>query len=277
MNKQKLKIVLGLVVIAFLSYMLGDFLAIKNGRKIDDKKVVFRVEYREDDVDFSLKSMFKQMQRKYEKDGFEVKYSYFGNLYPKELDNAGVNIFVRSYMINYDKRVFEEAYNIYLVPYIYTLYKEEFRNFDAYMSPQKMFTEASIDNGIDMTYIKKEEFDNKKLNRRHAKDIVYVYEKRRDDILNYMQNVVNAKIYSSTELAKLSDGELEDVLSMAKVVVFDSNRDIVYDDDYVPFGVYNILGYGVDVILDKGNVSPEIKGLSYFASKEELMHKLGIF
>lgn len=277
MNKQKLKIVLGLVVIAFLSYMLGDFLAIKNGRKIDDKKVVFRVEYREDDVDFSLKSMFKQMQRKYEKDGFEVKYSYFGNLYPKELDNAGVNIFVRSYMINYDKRVFEEAYNIYLVPYIYTLYKEEFRNFDAYMSPQKMFTEASIDNGIDMTYIKKEEFDNKKLNRRHAKDVVYVYEKRRDDILNYMQNVVNAKIYSSTELAKLSDGELEDVLSMAKVVVFDSNRDIVYDDDYVPFGVYNILGYGVDVILDKGNVSPEIKGLSYFASKEELMHKLGIF
>lgn len=277
MNKQKLKIVLGLVVIAFLSYMLGDFLAIKNGRKIDDKKVVFRVEYREDDVDFSLKSMFKQMQRKYEKDGFEVKYSYFGNLYPKELDNAGVNIFVRSYMINYDKRVFEEAYNIYLVPYIYTLYKEEFRNFDAYMSPQKMFTEASIDSGIDMTYIKKEEFDNKKLNRRHAKDIVYVYEKRRDDILNYMQNVVNAKIYSSTELAKLSDGELEDVLSMAKVVVFDSNRDIVYDDDYVPFGVYNILGYGVEVILDKGNVSPEIKGLSYFASKEELMHKLGIF
>ncbi len=277
MNKQKLKIVLGLVVIAFLSYMLGDFLAIKSGRKIDDKKVVFRVEYREEDVDFSLKSMFKQMQRKYEKDGFEVKYSYFGNLYPKELDNAGVNIFVRSYMINYDKRVFEKAHNIYLVPYIYILYKEEFRNFDAYMSPQKLFTEASIKNGIDMTYIKKEEFNNKKLNRRHAKDIVYVYEQRRDDILEYMQNVVGAKIYTSTELAKLSDGELENVLSMARVVVFDSNRDIVYDDDYVPFGVYNILGYGVNVILDKGKVSPEIKGLSYFASKEDLMHKLGIF
>ena len=277
MNKQRLKIVFAFLVIAISSYFVGDWLAIKSGRKIDHKKVAFRVEYLKEDVDFSIKSMLKQLQRKYEKDGFDVGYSYLGNLYPKELDNAGINFFVRSYFVSFDKRIYDKAYDIYLVPYIYINYIEEFRNYDAYMSPQKMFTKTCNDLGINMEYLEKEVFYNKKLDRKKAKDIVYVYEKRREDILNYINSIGGSKTYTSVELAKLSDSELEEVLTNAKVVVYDSNRDVVYDDDYIPFGVYNILGYGVEVILDKGKVSPEIKGLRYFESKEDLMHKLGVF
>ncbi len=277
MNKIKFIKLFVLVLVTFLSYALGDFMAIKNGRKIDNKKVVFRIEYLQEDVDFSLKAMLKQLRRKYEKEGYKVYYSYFGNLYPKELNNAGINYFVRSYFVSFDKRIFEKAHNVYLVPYIYKMYREEFRNFDEYMSPQKKFSDAGDAFGIDITYLAKEEFDNKKLDRKNANGVVYIYEKWRGDILDYMKTINGAKIYSSVEFAKLNDKELEDVLTWAKVVVFDSNRDVIVDDDYVPFGVYDILGYGLEVILDKGKATQNIKGLSYFETKEDLMHKLQIF
>ena len=225
-----------------LGLVIGYHVAIKNGRVMDEKKVAFRVELSKDDIDYDLSAMLSYLKCKYEKDGFKVdEFSYVGDLYPKRLNNAGINVFVRGYSILLDKRINKDAYNIYLVSRFIGGHLEEFRNFDEYMTIQKGLADAGKANGVDMTYLEQGACNNKVLDRSSAKDIVYIFEKDDEAIRSALASFVNVKAYNTFDFAKLSKSDKENVFKNAKMVIYGVNHELIGDEHYLGFAIYDIL------------------------------------
>lgn len=255
-----------------LGVVIGYFVAIKNGRVMDEKKVAFRVELAQNDIDYDLSAMLSYLKCKYEKNGFKVdEFSYLGDLYPKRLNNAGINVFVRGYSILFDKRINKKAHNIYLVSRFIGGHLEEFRNFDEYMTIQKSLANAGKAKGVDMTYLEQGACNNKVLDRRNAKDIVYIFEKNEEAIRTALTSFANVKAYNTFDFAKLSKTEKENVFKNAKMVVYGVNQELISDGDYLGFAIYDILSYGVPVITNRVNLRKNIKNLYYFVLVDDLI------
>ena len=138
------KIILFLVVMAF-AFITGDKLAIISNKKVDKKAVAFRVEVPKKFVDYEILSMINFTADLFEKNGFRVKdIVYGGDLYSKKLDNTYINVFVRGYAQGLDKRISDDRIDIYLAHKFNTIYLEEFRNYDYYLSVYSNFAEFYI-------------------------------------------------------------------------------------------------------------------------------------
>ena len=92
--------------------------------------VAFRIGVEQEYVDYDLDMALMVLKDKFEKKGYRVgDFAYSGNLYPKELDEAKINVFVRGFIPFYDKRFGDETVNIFYVHRVDNLIKQEFDNY----------------------------------------------------------------------------------------------------------------------------------------------------
>jgi hypothetical protein len=262
-----------LVVVVVLGFYLGVKLSKHNGRTLDDKVVAFRIGIREKLVDYDLKAMLSYLKCKYEKEGYEVReFAYAGDLYPKRLDNAGVNLFVRGDFVPFDKRVNEKAHNIYFVQRFVGGYIEEFRNFDEYLSIQEPLIVAAKANGVEVGYLEGGSCKNKNLATKDAKNIIYIYEEKDASVINRVSKIRNAKIYSTIDFAELEEKEKIAELEKARMVVFDRDLKRLPDKKYVPYAVYELIGYGKKVITNSHNGTKLPDGVMRFSDVNEMIY-----
>ena len=278
MMKDKIKVALILCGILLLGLIVGYVWAVNTGKVLDNKKVAFRVELKKEDVDYDMKAMLSYLKCRYEKDGFKVAdFAYAGDLYPKRLDNAGINVFVRGLAISLDKRINEDAYNIYLTSKFVGGHIEEFRNFDEYMTVQKGLMEAGKSAGLEMTYLEQGVCDIKKIDRNKATNIVYIFERNSAELSGVVSNFSNLEKYNAIEFAKLSEEEKEEVFKRAKVVIYIVENDFIMDGHYLGFAIYDVLSYGVPVITNRQSSVYGVDGLYYFYNKEDLKNLVDRF
>lgn len=271
--KKYIFLVVVLVVVVVLGFCVGLKLSKHSGRTLDEKVVAFRIGIREKLVDYDLKAMLSYLKCKYEKDGYEVKeFAYAGDLYPKRLDNAGVNLFVRGDFVPFDKRVNEKAHNIYFVQRFVGGYIEEFRNYDKYLSIQKTLVEAARANGVEVGYLEGGSCKNQNLATKDAKNIIYIYEEKNMDVIDRVSKIKNAKIFSTIDFAKLKEKEKIAELEKASVVVFDRDLQRFPDKKYVPYAVYELLSYGKKVITNSHNGTKLPDGVMRFSDVNEMIY-----
>ncbi len=269
--------------IIILGYYGGKKYKEKLGFRYDDNKVAIRVEVPKDDIDYDLQASLNILKCKYEREGKKVYFSYAGDMYPKELNNAKTNVFVRGYAPGVDKRVARGAHNVYFVHRFEQGYMEEFRNFDEYIATNVSFVEASNMFGISMSYLEPITCIKEKVLSKDSNGILYIYENYNKDFIFSIKKIGNVRIFDSNSYNSLNDEEKLKELQKAKVVVFDKIKDKKADATGVAYAVYELLGYGKDVITNWNSevdrLGREGKNIRGFRDYNELFMMLlyGVF
>ena len=250
------KVIKTLVLVCFvflvigLGYFSGKYICENLEFRYDNNKVAIRVELPLKDVDYDLQASLNILKCKFEKEGKKVYFSYAGDMYPKELNDAKINVFVRGYAPGLDKRIADNTHNIYFVHRFEQGYVEEFRNFDEYMSTNKDLVSASNRFGINMSYLEPEICKKDVDFSEEGNGILYIYEDYNMDVIYSIKRIGNVKVYDVISYNNLSEKEKLEELRNAKVVVFDAKFDIASASGGVAYAVYDILSYGKNVITD---------------------------
>ena len=257
------------------AFITGDKLAIISNKKVDKKAVAFRVEVPKKFVDYEILSMINFTADLFEKNGFRVKdIVYGGDLYSKKLDNTYINVFVRGYAQGIDKRISDDRIDIYLAHKFNTIYLEEFRNYDYYLSVKQELAEAisSVNSGK-VSLLPIGGVKRKLLKPNYKYDVLYIYEKYDEAIRNVLAQYDNYKMYDGFDFGNLSQKEREDELSKAKIVLYVSNFDDAKGKKYIPYAVYDIISYGRPVITNN-NIVKNKEMIEIFDSTNMLSFKL---
>lgn len=210
--------------------------------------VIIRVGQRQSEVDYDLQSALDFLSYQLKKEGYRVGgFSYNGDLYPAVFNNARVNIFVRGYKPFYDVRMSEKAKNVMYVHRTAAFYQEEMRNYDYYLTSQKMVFNG-VKREIPISFFGGGAVPHERLKPDYRFDVLYIYEVMDNDFYKFLMANYAAKVYSGIEFMGFSQPERERLLSEAKVVMYNTlslKSEIADSDDlYVPYAVYDIMSYG---------------------------------
>ncbi len=269
-----IKIILFVIVMA-LAFIVGDRLAIVSNKKVDKKAVSFRVEVPKKFVDYEMLSMINFAAYLFEKNGFRVKdVVYGGDLYSKKIDNTYVNVFVRGYAQGIDKRISDDRIDIYLVHKFNSIYLEEFRNYDYYLSVNSELADAiGFVNSGKVSLLPIGGVKRELLKPNYEYDVLYIYEKYDEAIKRVLDEFGKYKIYDGFDFGKLSQKERESELSKAKIVLYVSNFEEGKGKRYIPFAVYDIISYGRPVMTNN-NIVKNDDMIDIFDSINMLRFKL---
>lgn len=236
--------------------------------------VAFRIGVEQEYVDYDLDMALMVLKDKFEKKGYKVgDFAYSGNLYPKELDEAKINVFVRGFIPFYDKRFGDETVNIFYVHRVDNLIKQEFDNYDYYLASQKStLTKFKDSNSID--YFGTDNIERRPIKGNYACNVLYIYEfinKEYADYLSFDESAGNNKVISGSKFYHLSYKEKVDMLKECKVVLYAKGVFGVDDEDYIPYAIYDIMSYGVPIITNYNKRLADVfDGLLMFNSDEDM-------
>lgn len=272
------KIVLCIVVLMMsgVSFWGGKYFKETRQFRVDDKKVAFRIERRKNEINYSFGTILEYLECKFEKDGFDVEEpSFFGDLYPERLNDAGVNIFIRGKKVSFDKRYVDEAFNVYLVDDFSNGNFEELRNFDEYVSTNPWLVKGAKRRGVEVKYLEGKSCGKRPKFKNEGKDIVYIYEGNNANIADRLYRDLGAKSYSSMKFYEMGKKKREEVFRDARVVVYDCMEDInPYGGSYW-FAVEDILSYGRKAIFNRkcGDFLAN-KDVKTFSNYDELVYAI---
>lgn len=236
------------------------------------KQVALRIGNRQNQVDYDLLCAINFLKYQIKKSGYHIAgESYFGNLYPKELDGAGVNIFVRGFTIFFDERMDENGQNIFYIHRNTNIFKEELQQFDAYLSSQQKMKD-SFDR---MYFFAGGYVPHPLLEPVPEYDVLYIYEYSNPAYFDFLRRHTSAKIYGGMHFAALSEEERAEELKKARLVVYEMGKVGLDDETYVPYAVYDLMSYGRPVLT---NAKPLLQQFFYgevfmFSSLEEMATK----
>lgn len=218
----------------------------------NDKSVAIRVGTSQEHVDYDLLSAINFLKYALERNGYKVAgLTYSGNLYPKDLDNVGINVFVRGFAQFYDLRMHPEKIDIFYIHRNIDLYAEEFQNFDFYLFSQQKIMDISADK-LDANFMPFGFVPHEILSpQSYDYDVLYIYEYYNPIYGSYMQHNHSIKIYSGSAFAALSEQERVDELKKAKVVVYEMGKIGRDDETYVPYAVFDIISYGRPLVTNR--------------------------
>ena len=218
-------------------------------------QVAIRIGMLPSDVDYDLKCAIDFISYHLEKQGYYVLgESYGGHLYPKSLDEAKINIFVRAFKPFFDLRLASDKKNVFYVQRYTHQYVEEFVGFDKYLTSQ-MNIKRHMEKEFDVNFLASGGVPHPLLKPDYQYDVLYIYEFYNDALGTFLrQHIKNVRVYGGAAFAQLSDKEREEVLSRAKLVLYDMAQDGHDDADYVPYAVYDIIGYGRPLMTNFNSV-----------------------
>lgn len=244
---RKNKILFGLLLCVMLIIGIGGGYWLKR-----QGSVVFRVGQRQNEIDYDMHAALVFLAYRLEQAGLKVVgMSYSGDLYPEKFNQAKTNIFVRGYRPFYDTRMGDNAKNIFYVHRTPSFYREEMRNFDAYLTSQKSMFENTR-NELPIRFFDGGAVPHERLEPDYRFDVLYIYEYYNSSFAGFLSSRYTIKQYSGIEFMLLGKAKREEALAQAKVVIYDSlspQSDIADSDKhYVPYAVYDIISYGRPVM-----------------------------
>lgn len=237
----------------FLGHETGIFLKVKG----DMGTVAVRVGHPKSESDYDFEAAVDFLEYTFKKKGYKVlERAYTGNLYPKRLNGAGINVFVRGFPVFLDLRMRHNGVNLYYLHRFSNFYQEELKNFDVYLSSQKRFINAAArSRNIKAQFLPGGFVPHEALlrdkNAGYEYDVLYIYEfyNRAFDV--YIQRFKKSKVYSGTEFAQFSVEERAKELNKAKVVVYEMGEPGLDDFDYVPYAVYDLISFGRPLVTNR--------------------------
>jgi len=216
----------------------------------NSKSVVLRFSNEADKVDYDLIAATDYLTYQFEQNGYKVYRSRFpGEYYHNEADSAGINVFVRMFSSFYDTRMNKNAINLYYLHRFSNQYQEEMRGYNGYLSSQKNLLKA-FDYRPNVGFLEGGAVPHELLLPDYQYDVLYIYEQQNDDVINFLSNRYNAKIFNGNRFSRLSVNEKEKILAQAKIVIYDMEQPYLDDQDYVPYAVYDIISYGRPVMTN---------------------------
>lgn len=245
------KLLLALVVL-FLGFGIGQYIASSINLSRNNKTVAIRVGESPEHIDYDLLAAINFLKYSFERNGFNVEgISYIGNLYPKELDRAEINVFVRGFAQFFDLRMNKDKLNMFYVHRYANFYAEEFQNFDLYLSSQRKIVDA-VSSDVSFNFLPQGFVPHEPLKPlEYAYDILYIYEYYNPIYSSYMKANHNLKVYSGSKFSALSDQEKRDELAKAKVVVYEMGNSAGDDETYVPYAVWDLISFGRPVVTNQ--------------------------
>lgn len=234
------------------------------------KQVALRIGNRPEMIDYDLLCALNFLKYQIKKYGYHIAgESYFGNLYPEELDGAGVNIFVRGFSIFFDERMNEKGKNIFYFHRNTHIYKEEMQRFDAYLSSQQKLQSYTPN----MYFLAGGYVPHQLLEPAIEYDVLYIYEYSNPLYVAFLQRYINAKVYSGIQFAALSEEKRTEELKKTRLVVYEMGQNGLDDETYVPYAVYDLISYGRPVLT---NAKPLLQqflssDVFLFSSPEEMV------
>lgn len=217
-----------------------------------DKSVAIRIGTSPEHVDYDLLSAINFLKYAFERNGYKVAgLTYSGNLYPKDLDNVGINVFVRGFSQFYDLRMQPQKTDIFYIHRNIDLYVEEFQNFDFYLFSQQRIMNLMADhleaNFMPFGFVPHEIL----IPQNYEYDVLYIYEHYNPLYGSYLQHNHFVKIYSGSAFAALTIQEREDELKKAKIIVYEMEKVNRDDETYVPYAVFDLISYGRPVVTNR--------------------------
>lgn len=236
----------------FIGWTGGYVTADGMGLKTDSRLVAFRIGNQRDVIDYDMLAAIRFLEYKFRQEGYKIAgYAYAGDMYPKELDAAGVNVFVRGFPNFYDLRMNPNSRNIYYMHRFAQFYAEELRNFDYYLSSQKKVLDA-VDGRVRVDLLPGGFVPHGRLvPGKYAYDVLYIYEFYNPVYDAFIRRYNNPKTYSGARFAALSDEEREEELKKAKLVVYEMGPVGEDDEIYVPYAAYDIISYGRPLLTNR--------------------------
>lgn len=249
-RRMGLKIILMLLL--FVLGMIGGYYGVLSSRVLqNDKLVALRIGNAPQYVDYDMQAAINYLKYSLERNGYQIAGgSYAGNLYPKELNHVGVNVFVRGFPSFYDLRMSEDKTNILYVHRFADFYAEEFQNYDGYISSQQQVLNAFGDK-VNIQLLPVGFVPHETVVPEHYEyDVLYIYEYYNPTFCSYMQRDYRMRIISGQSFAALSDQQKAQELAKAKVVVYEMGNVGRDDKTYVPYAVFDLISYGRPVVTN---------------------------
>ncbi len=228
------------------------------GRMVADwrntETAVIRIGNARTEVDYDLAVATEYLAYRLERDGYRVLgTAYKGELYPAAFDGAGVNVFVRGFLPFYDARMNEVGKNLFYMHRAGEFYEEELRGYDAYIFSQKtVYDKKKTD--IQAVFFGGGAVPHKRLEPAYENDVLYIYEDDQENFAGLLKHNLKAETFGAVEFAMLSTAEREAALKKARVVVYNmmpDGDDADYDEHYVPYAAYDIMGYGRPLVTNR--------------------------
>lgn len=234
-----------LALLLVFSFIGGRNLAIYSFQHKKPQSVAFRIGNAQRYIDYDMLSAINFLKYKFQKAGFNILgTAYAGDLYPENLDDADINVFVRGFPIFFDLRLSDEKIDVFYLHRFSHLYVEELNQYDFYISSQQNLLNALRDKdnahllpfgAVPHKALIPDNYDY---------DVLYIYEYFNQDFYNFIQSVHNPKVYSGSQFAQLTPQDRENELKKAKVIVYEMGGDNPDDPAYVPYAVFDIISYG---------------------------------
>ena len=216
-----------------------------------DKAVAIRIGETPEHIDYDLLSAINFLKYAFERHGFTVDITYSGNLYPENLDNVGINVFVRGFGQFYDLRMHPQKTDIFYIHRNIDLYAEEFQNFDFYLFSQQKIMDI-IEDKIDANFMPFGFVPHEMLiPQSYDYDVLYIYEYYNPTYGSYIQHNYRSRIFSGSAFAALTEQERIDEFKKAKVVVYEMGNSGADDETYVPYAVFDIISFGRPVVTNR--------------------------
>ena len=240
-----------ITVVAFLLFVVA-LAVVSVGSKKD--LVAFRIGAEPKYIDYDFDMALRVLKDKFEEKGYKVgEFAYSGNLYPRELDDAKINVFVRGFMPFYDKRFNEDAVNVFYVHRIEDMLKQEFDKFDYYLTSQKNILREFV-NKDNIEYFGADNLMREAIEGEYDCDVLYIYEYKNYNYLDFLKSSVKSEVLSGSAFYRLSDDEKQALLKRCKVVTYSKTDGARDDKEYIPFAVYDIMSYGRPIITNYNSV-----------------------
>ena len=268
-----------MLLLSFVALLLGGGSVYLYRQWLLAKTVAFRVSIPEDKLDYDLYAAINYLKQQFQVNGYRFAgTSFTGNLYPKELDDAKINVFIRGQNLFYDSRQRQDSLNIfYLHRYSHYLHNEETRNFDLYMSSQKDFFNF-VEKDAKKIYIPAGAVKHKVLKPDYKYSVLVIYEWWDSELAYTFQNYSDVKLIGCMNFIKLSQEEREKLLAQAVLVLYLQENNSGNDINYVPYAVYDIISYGRPVMTNYSQALFNTMGdnVFYFSHVSDIGYNIDI-
>ena len=231
-------------ILCLLVLLIGILCGVQWRHYKDSKTVVFRISTDKKFIDYDLKTAINYLQYQFEKMGYTVlPWRYPGAFYHQKGDNAAINIFIRSNAFFYDTRMNKDALDIYYLHRFFYIYGEEMQGYDYYLSSQQNLKDA-LRNYPNVGYFGVGAIPHQKLTPQYKYDVLYIAENINPQYMAFLEQNYQVEHYNSLTFGRLTEDEIKAKLAQARLVIYDKEPSSQDDADYVPYAVYDIIGYG---------------------------------
>ena len=225
------------------------------------KNVTFRINLREQLVDYNIFSIIEYLKYKFNEKGYEATVLFGGNLYDPIADEADINVFVRGEGPFLDARMNKKAKNLFFINSEH-LYPEEMNNFDGYLTISNEFLDSFKVFKKDDVKLVFGSAPHRLLQPSYLYDVLFISDDDQTLTPEYIPSAYQIQTYSGKEFVKLSGAQKESELSKARLVIYETSPS--HSKISVPYAVLNIISYGRPVLTNEAKILK-----SYFLGEVE--------